>query len=122
MVFEVNDMNENEYIDTDIAFTKAILNQKYGIKATQITDLKPLIHSVIAEIYCNMVKARRFKDMYKDTSEYKFAQSKRHECYGMIKALLTLELISRYKYILLCKSIDTYDLSIIEEYMYKLSK
>ncbi len=81
-----------------------------------------LLHAVIADIYCYMIKARRFKDMYKDTIEYKLAQYNRHECYGMAKSLLTLELISKDKYILLVKAIDTYDLSIIEEYMYKLSK
>lgn len=120
-------MEDKEYIDTDIAITKALLNQKYGLKFTARNSMHnhyihPLIHAVIAEVYCLLVKARRFKDVYKDTVEYKLAQFNRHECYGMIKTLLTLELISKDKYILLNKAIDTYDLSIIEEYMYKLSK
>lgn len=120
-------MNEKEYIDTDIAIAKALLNQNYGLKFTARNfkynlNLRPLVHAVIADIYCLLVKARRFKDVYKDTVEYKLAQQNRHECYGMIKSLLSLELISKDKYILLCKAIDTYDLSIIEEYMYKLSK
>lgn len=116
-------MVNKEYIDTDIALTKSLLNRTYGFKIKpSCPEIKPLIHAVIADIYCLLVKARRFKDVYKDTIEYKLAQHHRHECYGMIKALLTLELISKDKYILLCKAIDTYDLSIVEEYMYKLSK
>lgn len=81
-----------------------------------------LLHEVLAQMYTKLVKARRYRNADEYSDAFKLCTALCFECYGMINTLLTLELIPKYQYILLNKSIDTYDLSIIEEYMYKLSK
>ena len=83
---------------------------------------KSLLHEVLADVYSKLIKARRFRNAEIYTDEHRLCLAFTFECYGMIKALLILGLISKDRYILLDKAIDTYDLSIIEEYMYKLSK
>lgn len=83
---------------------------------------KSLLHEVLADVYSKLIKARRFRNAEIYTDEHRLCLAFTFECYGMVKALLTLGLISKDRYILLDKAIDTYDLSIIEEYMYKLSK
>lgn len=86
---------------------------------TYATIHKSLIVCVYTEIWSKLIKARRFKNTYPDTVEYKLAQFSLHECFGMIKTLLILELISKDEYKYLYKAIETYDLSIIETYLYK---
>ena len=79
------------------------------------------INSVICYLYTTLIQARKFR-----TSEYSSDELTRtallHRCYGMVETLFLLDLISRDRYVLLNKAVDTLDISIIEEFIYKLSK
>lgn len=81
-----------------------------------------LIHSVIAQLYAKLVKAKRYSKSDEYSDAHKLCIALCFECYGMTLTLATLELISHDRYALLNKSIDTFDLSIIEEYMYRLGR
>lgn len=80
------------------------------------------LHEVVAHIYTKLVKARRYRNADEYSDAYKLCTALCFECYGMVHTLLILELISKDRYILLNKAIDTFDLSIIEEYAYKLGR
>lgn len=80
------------------------------------------LHEVIACMYQKLVKARRYRNADEYSNAYKLCTALCFECYGMIHTLLILELISKDRYSLLNKAIDTFDLSIVEEYAYKLGR
>ena len=81
-----------------------------------------LLHDVIAQMYAKLVKARRYRNADEYSDGHKLCIALCFECYGMIQALMALELISRDRFFLLNKAVDTFDLSIVEEYMYKLGR
>lgn len=81
-----------------------------------------LLHEAIAQMYAKLVKARRYHNADEYSDAFKLCTALCFECYGMVQTLVILDLISKDRFMLLNKAIDTFDLSIIEEYMYKLGR
>lgn len=77
---------------------------------------------VIGHLYTELCNAKKLSKAVIYSDGYLGCIASRYHCYGIIEALFLLGLISRERYFLLNKAVDTLDISIIEEFIYELSK